>query len=94
MNGPAEGDDSEIIMVNLCVAFGCSSRAGSGVSFHKVSCDKETQKLRLIENRQSPSKQPNLLHACVCSDHSLEEDYQFNYKLESEFVPIVLAGLQ
>ena len=48
VNGPAEGDDSKIIQVNSCVALGCTNKAGSGVSFHKIPCDTETQKLWLI----------------------------------------------
>ena len=82
MNGPAEGDDSKTIMVNSCVALGCTNRAGSGINFHKILCDEEKQKLWLIALR--PSKPPNLKHTRVCSDHSLEEDYQFNYEVESE----------
>ena len=45
VNGPAEANDSKIIMVNSCVAFGCTNRSGSGVNFHKIPCDKELQKL-------------------------------------------------
>ena len=64
-------------MLNSCVVLGCTNRAGSGISFHNIPCDKEKQKVWLITLR--PSKLPILKH-----DHSLEEDYQFNYKLESE----------
>ena len=35
VTGPAEADDSKIIMVNSCAAF--------GASFHKTPCDKETE---------------------------------------------------
>ena len=78
MNGPAEGDDSKIIMVNSCVALGCTNRTGNGVSFHRIPCDKETQKLWLIAFNVL-SHLIRLKHACVCSDPSLDEDYQFNY---------------
>ena len=71
-------------MVNSCVAFGCTNRSGSGVGFHKIPCDKEREKLWL--NALKPAKPPNLKHARVCSDHFLEEDYDMNYKLESELL--------
>ena len=58
---------AKIIMVNSCDAFGCTNRAGSSVSFHKIPCDKETQNVWLIALRRSMPV--NLKHACVYSDH-------------------------
>ena len=45
VNGPPKADNSKIIMLNLCVAFGCTNRSRSGIVFHKILCDKERQKL-------------------------------------------------
>ena len=42
VNGPAEADDSKIIMVNSCVAFGCTN-ISCGISFHKIPYNKERQ---------------------------------------------------
>ena len=73
VNEPAEAHDSKIIMVNSCVAFGCTNRSGSGVQFHKIPCDRERQKLWLIALRLA--KPPNLQDAHVCSDHFLATGY-------------------
>ena len=48
VNGASKADDSKIIMVNPYFAFGCNNRSGSGVVFHKIPCDKGTQKVWLI----------------------------------------------
>ena len=86
MNGPPNADDSKIIMVNSCVAVGCTNRPGSGVHFHKIPCDKERQNLWLIALKLS--KPPNLFkHTRVCCDHFLEEDY---YKLPYSFEKVNL----
>ena len=45
VNGPPKADNSKIIMLNSCVAFGCSNRSRSGIVFLKIPCDKERQKL-------------------------------------------------
>ena len=71
-------------MVNSCVAFGCTNRVGSGVSFHKIPTDKERQKLWLIALKLE--KPPNLKHAWVCSNHFLDEDYMSSYRLQSELL--------
>ena len=41
-------EPAKIIMVNSCVAFGCTNRSGSGVGFHMIPCNKERQKVWLI----------------------------------------------
>ena len=45
---PPKADNSKIIMVTSCVAFGCTDIFRSGVVFHKIPCDKERQKLWFI----------------------------------------------
>ena len=82
LNGPAKSDDCKFIMVNSCVAFGCTYRSGNGVVFPKIPCDK--QKLWLITLKLA--KPSYLKHACVCSEHFLEEDCYPNYKMQSELI--------
>ena len=45
VNRPPKADNSKIIRLNSCVAFGCTDRSRSGVVFHKIPCDEERQKL-------------------------------------------------
>ena len=53
VNGPAKADDSQIIMVNSCVAFGCTNRSGSVevalifTRFHVVKRDRNCGLLHL-----------------------------------------------
>ena len=84
INGLAKADDSKIMMVNSYVAFACTNIYGSGVVFHKIMCDKQTQKLWLIALK--PSKPTNLKHARVCYDHFPEVDYYPNYKIQLEVI--------
>ena len=82
VNGPAKADNSKIVIGNSYVALDCKARSGSGVVFHKIPCDEETQKLWLIALKLA--KQPNLKHACECRNYFLEGDYYPNYKMQSE----------
>ena len=93
VNGLTKADDSKNIVVNSCVAyFGCTNISGSSFIFHKIPsdktteivaypCRKETQKLWHIATKLA--KPPNLKHARVCCNHSLEEDCYPNYKMQS-----------
>ena len=56
VNGPAEDDDSRIMRMNSCVAFGCTNGSRSGVYFHKVLCNKERQRLRQSVGRAVPPR--------------------------------------
>ena len=80
VNGPEKADDSKIITVELCVAFGCTNRSVSVVLFHENPCDKERQQLWLIA--LTFAKPLNRKHALVCCDHILEEDSDPNYKMQ------------
>ena len=83
VNGPAKADDdSKIIMVNSCVAYGCTTRSRSGVCFHNIPCDKERHELWLIALK--PAKQHDLKHARLCCEHFLVENHYPNYKMQSE----------
>ena len=64
VNGPAKADNSKTVIGNSYVALDCYDRSGSGVVFHKIPCDEETQKLWLIALKLA--KPPNLKHACEC----------------------------
>ena len=84
MNRPANAVDSKNIMVDSCVAFGCTDRSGRRVVIHKIPCDKERHKLWLVTLKLAMPT--NLKHACVCCDHFLEEDYYSSYKMQSELI--------
>ena len=73
-------------MLPLVVLIDLEVASGSGINFRKTPCDKERQKLRL--NELKIAKPPNQKVACVSSDHTMEEDYDMNYKLESELLNI------
>ena len=85
VNGPAEADYSKILMLNSCVALGCTNIelevALAFTIFHVLKRHNNCGLLHLdlLSHRI-------LKHALMRSDNSLVEDYQFNYKLESELL--------
>ena len=82
MNGPPEGDDSKNMMV---LPWDVLIELEVVLAFKIFLVVRRYRNCGLL-HLDLLSHLIRLTHACVYSDHSLDEDYQFNYKLESELL--------